>query len=339
MRHRKILPLYFLFIFVLSLVLATSANAYSINTQSCNRLPTNSGGIETKDITIENISTDKSALQVVCLDGQQPQTIDLAVKAPELKSALSQFGKGDRINLEYKQEKDVNILQRFSVVTIGTELSRVIFFLILAILILVLLTWGLTGFGLRWNFLNLLIGYDNRLSNSKTQIAVWFFILISSYVTANAFRGFYGGFGFVGGVTIPQNLLLLSGLSAFTFLTAKGITQSNVERDLKAKTNGEKPQFIDLFQDDEGRFDLGDFQMIIVTLLAVVVYFIQVIGFLSTIELHQIVALPDLDTTILSIFGLGQGAYLVKKFLGEAGGGSTESIRRSETPKKPDSNG
>ncbi len=168
-------------------------------------------------------------------------------------------------------------------------------------------------------WLSLVTGFDKRYSNSKTQVTVWFFILFSSYIATTILRIKEGGFDFVGGVTIPQNLLILSGLSSFTFVTAKGITQSKVD---EAEKNTRKPQKEDakvppslanLFQDDDCNVDLGDFQMIIVTLLAVAVYIIQVISFLSTVELRHTVSLPDLDSTILSVFGLGQGAYLVKK--------------------------
>ncbi|MNL40825.1 hypothetical protein D3C87_1632010 [compost metagenome] len=55
--------------------------------------------------------------------------------------------------------------------------------------------------------------------------------------------------------------------------------------------------------------------MIFITLLAVVVYLVQIFGFLATIELHKMITLPDIDSTILSTFGLGQGAYLAKKFV------------------------
>jgi positive regulator of sigma E activity len=50
-----------------------------------------------------------------------------------------------------------------------------------------------------------------------------------------------------------------------------------------------------------------------ITLLAVVVYLFQLINFLGVLKLYKSVTLPDVDTTILSIFGLSQGAYLAKK--------------------------
>jgi hypothetical protein len=61
--------------------------------------------------------------------------------------------------------------------------------------------------------------------------------------------------------------------------------------------------------------------MIIITLLAVISYLIRIVAFLNVVELHTTVTLPDVDTTILATFGLGQGAYLAKKFVSDAGGG------------------
>jgi hypothetical protein len=197
--------------------------------------------------------------------------------------------------------------------------------LILTIIGLFGIFLGLLGFKF-WNLKNLIVGGDNRYSNSKTQIVLWFSILIITYITCIVLRSYYGGIDFVGGVTIPQNLLLLSGLSALTFATAKGITESRINSDRETRElknpNNNRPKFPDdLFRDDKGSVDLGDFQMIIITLLAVVVYLAEVLGFLGMIEFHKVVTLPDVDTTILATFGLGQGAYLAKKFVGDAGGG------------------
>ncbi|PYV71082.1 MAG: hypothetical protein DMG97_17370 [Acidobacteria bacterium] len=55
---------------------------------------------------------------------------------------------------------------------------------------------------------------------------MWFFVLIASYIAAVWLRLRVAGWDFVGGVDIPKNLLLLSGLSALTFGGAKAITAS-----------------------------------------------------------------------------------------------------------------
>jgi hypothetical protein len=71
-------------------------------------------------------------------------------------------------------------------------------------------------------------------------------------------------------------------------------------------------------RDDQGNPDIGDYQMLAVTAIAVGVYVTQILGFLGSIQLLHHVTIPDVDSTILATFGLGQGAYLVKKHSQEA---------------------
>ena len=155
-------------------------------------------------------------------------------------------------------------------------------------------------------------------------MAMWFSAVIVTYLATVFIRAELAGREFLGGVNIPQNLLLLSGMSALTFGGAKGITTSKVQSAMQAGVANPKPpaggpSFWDLLQNDSGLFDIGDFQMLIVTLLAVGMYLTLVFSFLGSIELRKIVDLPSVDTTILAAFGLGQGAYLAKKAAGNPG--------------------
>jgi len=195
--------------------------------------------------------------------------------------------------------------------------------------------------------LQLIVGEDNRYSNSKFQVALWFFVLIATYIATFGLRAFAGVIGQIG---IPEHLLLLSGMSAFTYAAAKGITTSKVN-DAQArgiadpKNTAASPSLLrNLTQDDgvapiaaesvvpgaplrllhAGRvpsLDLGDAQMVIVTVLAVAVYVYCVLHFMGIPDkLYAATAnLPDVDSTILSIFGLGQGAYITKKAVGNVG--------------------
>jgi hypothetical protein len=167
-------------------------------------------------------------------------------------------------------------------------------------------------------------------------------------VAVVALRAWEGGLAFLGGVNLPQNLLLLSGMSALTFAAAKGITMRNIEkarssaraeartqnlvvedamREAEHKTKpaageaGTSGQGLiaNLVSDDQGDPDIGDFQMIVVTLLAVAVYIAQIYAFLGSMEKLRIVTIPDVDTTVLAAFGLGQAAYLTKKYAGKNG--------------------
>lgn len=93
---------------------------------------------------------------------------------------------------------------------------------------------------MRKNLNKIFLGQDNRLSNSKSQMAIWFFVLLVGYISLSSLRVIHGGLGFVGGIGIPQNLLLLSGLSALTYGGAKVITQSQVNSKPNSKLSSSK---------------------------------------------------------------------------------------------------
>lgn len=222
------------------------------------------------------------------------------------------------------------------------------------------------------------VGMDNRYSNSTVQVALWFWVVISTYLAAWVFRIQTAGWDFAGMVNIPQNLLLLSGLSALTYGGAKAITTSKADSaapaakaaadaltkvaldaqtkladaktDLAGKpddqtlakgvtdaqaavnalpkmitgtktqaTEAHKKFFSNLVQNDSGGFDFGDFQMLVVTVIAVATYLILFFHFFDSVAFTKTITLPDVDTTVLSIVGLGQGAYLAKKAGGDVG--------------------
>jgi hypothetical protein len=72
-----------------------------------------------------------------------------------------------------------------------------------------------------------LIGADNRYSNSQVQLALWFTAVAAGYAAAVAVRSRWG-IDFIGGVGLPENLLVLTGLSALSFGGAKVITARKV---------------------------------------------------------------------------------------------------------------
>lgn len=168
----------------------------------------------------------------------------------------------------------------------------------------------------------LFLGTDNRYSSSKFQTVLWFSLVISAYIAIVSHRIFAAGWSYVGGVDIPPNLLILSGISVLSFTAAKAITVGKVERATAAgnvadmKVSADAPKVLDLVTDDANRTDLGDFQMVAITILAVIIYAISAVEFMDHIEFRRVVTMPDVDATLLSIFGLGQAAYLGKKAAG-----------------------
>lgn len=167
----------------------------------------------------------------------------------------------------------------------------------------------------------LFLGTDNRYSSSKFQTVLWFSLVISAYIAIVYHRIFAAGWSYVGGVDIPPNLLILSGISVLSFTAAKAITVGKVEKATSegrtdVKASADAPRVLDLVTDDSNRTDLGDFQMVAITILAVIIYAISAVEFMDHIEFRRVVTMPDVDATLLSIFGLGQAAYLGKKAAG-----------------------
>ena len=283
---------------------------------------------------------------------------NLTVDDPALRTKLKDIHLGDHIRIDFGADNKVTAIAGMAApkVSTGLRLGMLLTSFLVTFLLGTVLTMG--------HPLKLILGLDNRYSNSKLQAALWFWVLMTTYLEFLFFRIAVGGLDFLGGISIPQNLLLLSGMSAVTFVGAKGITTAKVNaaadakaaavaqaaqdnapvtvavaaspesvaiaeppaptpvtplpRDKSIQTPGRQNLFKDLFQNDLGDFDLGDFQMVIVTLLAVGTYMLAVHHALGSVQLSATTTLPDLDTTILSAFGLGQGAYLAKKAVGNA---------------------
>lgn len=321
-------------------------------------------------VSVGTVASDQLSLDVLALypsltdktttiPGAACATQDLMCKRLHLvltdgvvKDQLKQLHHGDHIQVVYSIDaaKNQNVLKAISVDSVPTGAGT--FVILGSTVVCFLLYLILSG----RHPLQLIIGEDNRYSNSKFQMALWFFVLITTYIATLWLRVWAAGGDFIGGVDIPKNLLLLSGMSALTFGGAKGITANkDATPGASKKTRADKPNFFfDLTHNDygppvpaqpevpaqaatatqraipykaavpaqdpgPGQFDFGDFQMLVITLIAVVTYMVLIFNFFGTIEYSKNVSLPDVDTTLLAAFCLGQGAYLTKKAVGNVG--------------------
>jgi hypothetical protein len=185
------------------------------------------------------------------------------------------------------------------------------------------------------------LGADNRYSNSKFQMTVWFGVVGVAYVTTLLLRLW---FGYLGGVDLPAHLLTLIGISGVSGGGAKATTSlknaaaetHNAQADAAAaaapgnpapalkptKTVAQtSPRFWhDLTHNDKGEWDMGDVQMLLVTAIAVIAFAIAMIEYWSAgIKLVTHDTLPDVDVGLTALFGTGLGAYLVKKISAKPG--------------------
>lgn len=178
------------------------------------------------------------------------------------------------------------------------------------------------------------LGLDLRLSNSQTQVYLWFLVFATVYLADLGLR--FGFTGFLGGIGAPARLLALSGISALTFGIARTSTtiknNANVTANAAAAANPppggvvHKPTktppstdrsrwqiFLDLFTNDHNEVDLGDFQMIVLTGLAVLLYLALSVVALAHLPFAAHVDLPAVDDTLLGGTAATQGAYVLKK--------------------------
>lgn len=278
------------------------------------------------NVALRDCPNVKPPAKVVCTG----DALQLKVADAALRARLKQFHPGDHIRVDAQNGELKDIRGAWSVAV--DPMTRYVVFAISALLLLAIAS--ILG---RGSPLKFVVGQDNRYSNSKFQMALWFWILLSSYLAVFVLRIWSAGLDFIGGINIPQNLLLLSGLSAVTYAGAKAITTAKVDAaanpvaapgavaqpvpNPNAKPAGPEggERFLDLVQNDFGKLDFGDFQMLVVTLVAVGTYLVLIFHLLEKVEFVKTITLPDLDTTLLASFGLGQGAYLTKKAVGDVG--------------------
>lgn len=310
------------------------------------------------------------------------QQEELIVDGAENRVALAQARSKDLVKVSVGPENPPTRITRVLSVSRPVKAGTRVWALSGSLLILLLLAVIVT----RCCPQGFLVGQDGRYSNSHVQIVFWFGALVMVYGATLALRYCLSTPPIIGGVGIPQNLLLLSGLSALSFGGAKMIrTSKSDEESARGAAGGAPPaaqvgaqpaavaeapapqvqappavaaeapappvgappavaagtptdasscsppaqpggvitpNFIeDLVKDNCGRYDFGDFQMIVVTLAAVAIYVLTGYHYLRNMPLEPTIILPDVDTTLLAGFGLGQGAYLLKKAVSKPGQG------------------
>jgi hypothetical protein len=271
------------------------------------------------DVEVKEIGSGGHSIKVLPA-GLDQQEVMYDVTNPDLVARLPHLQPGDRLSIWVEPKDGGGTLEALVLnqghVAVNERAET---------LILVIIGWLVLGFAIsKGRFVSLIMGEDGRYSNSKFQAVVWFSVVIVVYGANLVLRSLRLGVGLMS-VNIPQHLLLLSGLSAFSFAAAKGITVTKIQN---AIANGAPPPktgvpskglIEDLTTNDSNQLDLGDFQMLVITLVAVATYAVVAFDALGTLKAVADAMMPDVDSTILAAFGLGQGAYLTKKAVGNVG--------------------
>lgn len=263
----------------------------------------------------------------------------LSVPDPTAQALLAQAHPGDTVHGQTDDALAPTTMSKVNSVTRPVDAMTRTITLVVSLAVLLLLAAIVTRFRPQ----DFLIGVDGKYSNSQVQLTLWFGVVAVVYASAVVLRIFEFGWDYVGGVGVTQNLILLTGLSAFTFGGAKVIASQKANAAAAATAVAANPAAApaapavaaaapapaaapvapvspapasivkDLVSNAAGAPDLGDFQMIVITLAAVVIFAVNCFVYLGRLPLEAVTTLPDVDTTLLSAFGLGQGAYLIKK--------------------------
>ncbi len=165
-----------------------------------------------------------------------------------------------------------------------------------------------------WDPRKYVLGKDRRASSSKLQFLLWTAVVGFSYAAAfatYAARASQGQWDFH--IVIPPALIAAMGLSTATLVGAKAITTSQVASGSVAKENAPAPDHSGLVRGDSGDPDFAKAQMLGWTLIALVTYAVRMYAFLE--KPPAVAALPDLDESLVFLSGIGQAAYLGKKFV------------------------
>ena len=280
----------------------------------------------TTDGVIQAIGVEPSKLgansnQLTFLPDGAAGPVVLTVDRPADKQALDLGARpGDRIWLTVDDPLDPEHVVQITRIARPVPTPQRIIALVGAFAVIAALA-ALATSGKPWRFL---VGDDNRLSNSQTQLVLWFGVAAVVYGAALILRAWFLGWDFMGGISMTTNVLAMTGLSGLSFGAAKIVAVQKgptVPAPTDTPAAPVKPRFTDLFLNDYGDADLGDFQMILISLAAAIIFACASWRFLTLLDIVQTTTLPDIDTALLGSFGVGQGAYLIKKAALPAGVG------------------
>lgn len=167
-----------------------------------------------------------------------------------------------------------------------------------------------------WCMKRLWEGKDRRASFSKFQFWLWTLVVVFALLSIAIARAIASE-GILESVDkIPDNVLIVLGISVTTMGGAKVRTTLFVDRRLTTKRVKKKQDTTtplqELVADDSGVPELGKIQMLLFTLVAVIIFLVTTAEAINSGEESNMV-LPDIDRVLLYVMGISAGGYLGKK--------------------------
>jgi hypothetical protein len=160
----------------------------------------------------------------------------------------------------------------------------------------------------------LFVGYDNRLSTSKTIAAVWTMVVFAALIAivyANLLNHPQALIATESSGTVGQYAVLFGGPLGAAIL-AKQIVTNQVANPAVSKPPADSPQAKDLIANDNGDTDLGDFQYVLFN--SVALFFV-----VSTLLHAPLKGLPHIPDVLLGLTSVAAVGYVGKKALTPVG--------------------
>lgn len=176
-------------------------------------------------------------------------------------------------------------------------------------------------------------GNDGRPSTSKFQFFAWTTVVIFAYTAMYALKVKAGDYSPID--SIPSNVLIAMGMSVISAASAKAITVSYIStgRITKSAVSSGSTGFGAILEDDQGFPDLSKVQMIAWTFIAIATY---LLALASKIHKNDYSSLPDIDSALMVLMGLGHGAYIGKKLVTQDTPSTTQATPPVSNPVPPE---
>jgi len=165
---------------------------------------------------------------------------------------------------------------------------------------------------MRWGFWAF-VGFDNRVSTSKTVAIVWTYSVASTILSLIVARwlGFPEGLKRFENQGLQAEYALLIGGPLGAAILAKGIVSTRVEAGTTAKPAAGSPSAADLVSNDAGETDLGDLQYLLFNIIALVFFWSEFLR--APYE-----ALPTIPEVLLGLTSVAAVGYVANKSLASA---------------------
>jgi len=172
-------------------------------------------------------------------------------------------------------------------------------------------------------WLGILIDQRGRFSLTQVQLVLWTIVILS--LIGGAFLGrLFGGLRQDSlGFAIPNNLLLVLGISvgsAATTAVIKAQKDTTVPEKVAAShPEVNPPEFAQVFMVEEGAMadqviDVTKFQNFFITLLLVLAYVAQSAAFIGGLtDIRLLTSLPDFSPNFVTLLGISHAGYIVGK--------------------------